>query len=419
MASTRTWLRVVGLVTLAAASLLTGLLMLCAASLEAEQWLLRWRAQRLMAEMHQIRLYQSTWANAQRLMHEWGAWGHSNGTCTAQDCHYEIELGDHLWIYSHGEPSWWQYSLLLPKLVGILNLRAASIGASFTVHNGTIWRTSSTVYVDVSPGPWRYLVSNRFEAGDYGLIIRAHSRERLHRSKDIGWLLGSDDQLAEHPMYKAGRPSGCTNCLAAEVTYSTHTPQDEIIRLTTYDFSCLTRWHPCERLEELLPAESPWHLYEAFLGPTYHPTLIPPPAPRECDIPLWALGRDFDTVVAVEVLKIGKSKQILDSLQTVREQDLVHVRESLKGDPDFVGMTIEAQPSDGEEQSLFVDFPRELSEHMTTGRRYLLLFDNHAKEPPSRYLPLERCGVQPDTPETRRKLQAGFAMNDELRGADR
>ena len=43
----------------------------------------RWRAERLMADMHQIRLYQSTWADAQRLMHRWGAWGHYDGSCTA------------------------------------------------------------------------------------------------------------------------------------------------------------------------------------------------------------------------------------------------------------------------------------------------------------------------------------------------
>jgi hypothetical protein len=32
--------------------------------------------------MHQIRLYQSTWADALRLMHRWGSWGHYDGTCT-------------------------------------------------------------------------------------------------------------------------------------------------------------------------------------------------------------------------------------------------------------------------------------------------------------------------------------------------
>src|ERR1700735_1746931 len=52
----------------------------------------RGRAERLSADMHQIRLYQSTWADAQRLMHRWGAWGYYDGSCTAASCKYEIEL---------------------------------------------------------------------------------------------------------------------------------------------------------------------------------------------------------------------------------------------------------------------------------------------------------------------------------------
>ena len=34
--------------------------------------------------MHQIRLYQSTWADAQWLMVRWGAWRHYDGSCTAE-----------------------------------------------------------------------------------------------------------------------------------------------------------------------------------------------------------------------------------------------------------------------------------------------------------------------------------------------
>jgi hypothetical protein len=41
-------------------------------SVQIQQRILRWRAERLMADMHQIRLYQSTWADAQRFMHRWG-----------------------------------------------------------------------------------------------------------------------------------------------------------------------------------------------------------------------------------------------------------------------------------------------------------------------------------------------------------
>jgi hypothetical protein len=47
-------------------------------AVQIQQRMLRWRAERLLAEIHQTRLYQSTWADAQQLMHRWGAWGHAD-----------------------------------------------------------------------------------------------------------------------------------------------------------------------------------------------------------------------------------------------------------------------------------------------------------------------------------------------------
>jgi hypothetical protein len=53
-------------------------------AVQIQQRMLRCRAERLLADMHQIRLYQSTWADAQRLMNRWGAWGRYNGGCTSE-----------------------------------------------------------------------------------------------------------------------------------------------------------------------------------------------------------------------------------------------------------------------------------------------------------------------------------------------
>lgn len=48
-------------------------LVLAYAIVQSQQHLMRWRAERLMADMHRIRLYQSNWADAERLMHRWDA----------------------------------------------------------------------------------------------------------------------------------------------------------------------------------------------------------------------------------------------------------------------------------------------------------------------------------------------------------
>jgi hypothetical protein len=41
-------------------------------------------------------------------------------------------------------------------------------------------------------------------------------------------------------------------CQVVSVFYSTHTPPAEIERLTSYDFSCFTRFNPCAQIVDLL-----------------------------------------------------------------------------------------------------------------------------------------------------------------------
>jgi hypothetical protein len=98
------------------------------AAVQFQQRLLRWRAERLMADMHQIRLYQSTWADAQRLMHRWGAWGHYDGSCTAESCRYEIEIGDPIYGFNpRSEINWLMRGLYLVRSSGLFGGHIAAL----------------------------------------------------------------------------------------------------------------------------------------------------------------------------------------------------------------------------------------------------------------------------------------------------
>ena len=77
-----------------AGGVVLSLVLIAFLAVQTQQRMLRWRAERLLADMHQIRLYQSTWADAQRLMHRWGTWGHYNGSCTSESCTYNISLSN-------------------------------------------------------------------------------------------------------------------------------------------------------------------------------------------------------------------------------------------------------------------------------------------------------------------------------------
>lgn len=205
------------------------------------------------------------------------------------------------------------------------------------------------------------------------------------------------------------------------VTYSTHTPQAEIERLTSFDMSCLTRFISCKLPEDLLPAAKYWRIYhddEQYAIDQQSKSMPPKP----CDIPLWALGRDSGTVLVVDT--VSTSQEEHDGFSV--EWTSAKVVAFLKGVPIWpVGSMIKIRPFGG--QTAFPPF--ELEEHLAPGRRYVIMPFEDFYGKPYAYVPandarkvpeisLPRCGAQNDTSEVRRELEKGFAQNDNLRGPE-
>jgi hypothetical protein len=63
---------------------LLALVLLTFVSVQVQQRLLRYRAEHLMMDTHKIRLYQSTWEDAQRLMNRWASWVTTRGIALRQ-----------------------------------------------------------------------------------------------------------------------------------------------------------------------------------------------------------------------------------------------------------------------------------------------------------------------------------------------
>lgn len=402
-------------------------------AVQIQQRMLRWRAERLLADMHQIRLYQSTWADAQGLMHRWGAWGHYDGSCTAASCKYEIEMDSIAFSNPHIPRHAWLDGLLQHDRFNLYEWfggRGSAVHASFTVHDGTIWRTSAWIGVSVPrrkmrriTGPDTVLV---FDDLEWSLSVGAGSYQRLHQSLENPFPnMGSDESLAGHPYYKVWRPSGCEIlCQIVDVSYSTHTPPAEIERLTSYDFSCFTRFNPCARIVDLLPAAEEWHLYDSEYesSPT---VLVPkerplteysmPKLPPCSNIPVWTQARDARYVLAVEALSTEIVKHHEDYGEYLREATKVRVVSSLKEPaPWLPGAIVSA------DHIYWLNNASQSSEgkHLVPGRRYIVFAIGNdrrdrllTKDSP---LTFDRCGVQEDTPELRRDLEKGFAQNDSL-----
>jgi hypothetical protein len=384
-------------------------------TVQGQQWLLRFRADRLMADMQKLRLYQSTWEDAERLMKGWGAWGHYDGTCSAAHCQYRILLTDvsnadspfATWVGSHGGF----------RLNDFLGGRAARVFASFAIQDGTILRKESGFLVSTTQlGHW-------YGSEEYplALIVQTKSRSRLKESQADWWILGDDEQLAAHPFYKAGRPGGCKiNCEEAVVTYSTRTPSDEIDRLTSFDLSCLTRFSPCKELDQLLPAAAEWHLYK---DEDVNLRRIEAAAHRPCDIPLWAIARDARYALAIVGVSAGRQQRsdpVDGGSKFEIEEAHIKINAVLKGTPPWpLPSTVTAYPYPG--------YPYEAdtlkyAEHLEPRKSYIVfpVGDDRKDQKLTEKSPmqLDRCDVWDDTPENRRLVESGIAQNDSFHGPE-
>jgi hypothetical protein len=245
-------------IVLFAGGIVLSLVLIAFLAVQTQQRILRWHAERLMADMHQIRLDQSTWADAQRLMHRWGAWGHYDGSCTATSCKYAIRIVNSSfydpqvkryawldWLFQH------DYLDLYERLGG----RRAEVVISFSVDNGIISKKNVSVGYTVPLKKGR--VENEFELT---LIVNVVGLQQQDETMGEFGILNSDGELSNYPYYKAMSRGGITNGEMRFVYYNDHTPPDITKQLTSFDFSCFTRFNPCKEFEQLLPASKDWNL---------------------------------------------------------------------------------------------------------------------------------------------------------------
>jgi len=396
---------------------LLSLILLAFAFVQGNQYLLRYRAKHLLADFQSLRLKQSTWVDAQRLMTRWGAFGHYDGTCNAGNCVYFITLQDigsriNSRLYDYMEARWPQsYSgITFRRIYTVLGGRGARMRMSFLVENRIIERSSIGVLVSVSQDDFWCDWDCR-GGGGYALLLSARASQSLKPIWTKGpWIAGDDEQLVQHPNYKAGRPSGCEGCMAGEVTFTPYASQREITTLTSYNLTCITRhFHPCRTLPDVLPIARAWHLYPTAEGVPDPPDPSGPPDP--CDIPVPTLGRDATSVLEIKVLSVGAQKEVPDTLypsgRTI-EKDKVQIVAKLKGTKDWpLNATTDARP-----YAWDVNFPWKAAEHLENGKSFIITLDS--EDGPETLLNMPRCAVHPGSPEVRAELAKGFAQNDEL-----
>jgi hypothetical protein len=393
-------LRAVGLSALA-------LLLVAFAFVQIEQRLLRHRAERLLADFRSIRLHQSTWADAQVLMTRWGAWGHYDGQCTASDCAYTIMLADPISRISNHIKSdtGWRLIHRAAQFYEFFGGKPGWLTVSFLVQDGVIWRSSVGLLLDVPP--------HTYEKDDdygYSLILSARASDSLRRKPDGPSVLGSDDQLADHPNYKAGRPGGCEICLMAKVTFTPYISSSELKEITSYNLSCLTNFHYCLNLPDVLPIARDWHLYPTMEPAYKEPS--PPTTPTPCAIPVFARARDATSILLVDAISSATTKEKSgDDLSDRRDIQTAKIRllQTLKGISPFApGESFNAVSWPGGD----INFPWKAREQFESGKRYVIFLSPDRSLSP---VSLDFCGLIESTPSALAQVSQGIAQNDVLR----
>jgi hypothetical protein len=214
------------------AGIIMGALVIALLALIAiRQHILRWRAERLLADIRALELGKSTWAHAQRIMKRWGAWGHYEGSCSEQRCSYQIKLtGFECSFCAH-----------LPiAVVSLLAPRWAYVEGDMEVINGVVWRKNFFVEISVS--------GNIFKGDYYGYGLLA-SAGSVWRTAEFNRYYS-----ASHPDYAVGRPGACEDCKSVYTKFTPFADTVVVRGLMDFNLDCLTRLFQCEDQIDIMPS---------------------------------------------------------------------------------------------------------------------------------------------------------------------
>ena len=216
--------------------LITILILLCAAwaSGEAYQWLLRWRAGRLLTGVRSLEVNRSQWPDAQKMMARWGQWSVPKASCTAESCVYQINLIQSLPPILGGHPgtgvnNW------LPKIVGHLGLRSSAARAGFTVEHGIVTSKWFGEQVTLPVEDWNI-------SGDYVpyLSVSSGAFSRFHQRASEFPHLHPNRMVQAYPH-------------GLNVMFDPQEDPSEQALLLDYRFSCFTQLRPCRSEGDMLP----------------------------------------------------------------------------------------------------------------------------------------------------------------------
>jgi hypothetical protein len=208
---------------------------------------LRHRAENLLIVVRELQVNKSTWVDLQQIMTRWGAHGHNEGSCTAERCDYTVWLSDLpvnpryadlvLFFSNLGHGHWASADLHVSLEKGVVTRATYGLSVIVPKGYGARWEREQPQ----SPGYVPY------STGMYQLIARATEQSELSQ------LCCRWPDPVPHPNYRLRKPNGCEGCLAIWTEFTPQATSAERLRMTSFNFDCVTRWTPCADEEDIMP----------------------------------------------------------------------------------------------------------------------------------------------------------------------
>jgi hypothetical protein len=247
-----------------------------------QRYLLRHRAEMLLADMQTISVRRTTFRDVQPIMIRWRRWGSYDGPCGEARCSFNIQLSDlntplSQFLYEH----WAAFALAT-----YVGEPPTVIRAHFTVIDGMVWSESIGFGIETQGRAW--------EGGRYVELLGGSARS-ISKTDPLFW--GSQSHL--HPDYNISWTGKMRDQTQLEFTPFANSA--DIHRLMVLNFSCLTRLIPCRDKNDFMPVALAQLAYWSSL-PDESTNME-----HQCDDPMTIerFGRDSRNIVIAKV-KAGR-----------------------------------------------------------------------------------------------------------------
>jgi hypothetical protein len=345
-------------------------LLLCVATLcvlllgaiQIHQHILRAHAERLYGEIISLALLKTPGADAVRTLSHWGNAVQRAGNCESGTC--SLTISGKSWMVRHGE--FFGQHLWLVMHYPWIGGRNLQFGAEIDIRDGLVSRKSfGLMVVNITPP----------EMGRRYLQYRAGGFNSVSSFRDLGPIC--DLLMQNHPEYCVENPRDCRKCTSEYVYFTPFASSSDVARITQFDFGCMTRWSPCEKIRDVMPAAAAEYESEERKWASL-------PKPAEDEGPgwyskaAWINARETKNVVIAEVTSIGRRQVVRQSPDTPYLGASLRVIERLKGAKDWTS----DQLRDLSLRTSYPIRPPETRAPVHPGARFIVMYDEWYKGGP-------------------------------------